>query len=71
MDNNENKTMPVLVFKENLKPKKINLKIAPGNWSRLKKYVHTYNETRTGQKLNYTDVINIAIGRYFEERSQD
>lgn len=48
------------------KAKKINLTIAPGNWTRLKKYLQTVNdsENRVGAKLNYSSVINNAIGKF-------
>lgn len=70
--NNEKRESPraEIIFDDGAKPKKINLKVAPGNWSRMEEYVRRYNATRTGQKLNYTDVINIAIGKYLEERDQ-
>ncbi len=71
MDNDKRNEPVKIYFKEEIKPKKINLKVAPGNWNRMKRYIQEYNETRTGQKLNYTDVINIAIGRYFEEKNDD
>jgi hypothetical protein len=48
------------------KPKRINVKIAPLNWTRLKAHLQAFNEDekRTGPKLKITDIINEAIKRH-------
>jgi len=57
--------------KKKNKSKKINLTIAPANWTRMKRHIQSYNESgnRTGPKLKYTDVINEAINRYIVKNS--
>lgn len=49
------------------KAKKINLQIAPGNWSKMQSLVTAFNENpeRTAPKMKFTDVVNQAIQEFF------
>lgn len=54
---------------ENIKSKKVNIEIAPGNWVRLEKYIKGFNENpeRTTSKLKYTNVVNEALSVLFSD----
>lgn len=51
--------------------KKLNIKIAPGNWQRIEKFINDFNGNpeRTASKLKYTTVINEALSVYFEKKT--
>ncbi len=48
---------------------KINVEIAPANLRRLERFIKEYNTKpdRATPVLKYTDVINEALHRYFED----
>ena len=50
--------------------KKINVKIAPGNWTRLEKCLDDYNKNpeRTTSKLKYTNVLNEAVSAFLQNK---
>ena len=49
--------------------KMINIRIAPGNWTRLEKYITEFNANpeRSMSKLKYTNAINEAVSEYFQK----
>ena len=49
---------------------KINVEIAPGNQTRMTKFISAYNARpdRRTPKLKYTDVVNEALDRFLDAR---
>jgi hypothetical protein len=56
--------------KKEKKSEKLNLEVAPANWTRLKRLVSLFNENehRTGPKLKYDEAINTAVKCFIDER---
>jgi len=51
--------------------RKVNVKITPGNWKRIEKFMEDFNNNpeRTSSKLKYTNIINDAISVFFEKKT--